>query len=58
MVSRLKIFYIFKCFRNCFKISLNKMICKMTLIPLPWGSGRDKTNPLNVTISRQPTKQP
>ena len=32
----------FKCFGNCFKIVLNKMIYKMTLLLLPWGSERDR----------------
>ena len=32
----------FECFGNYFKIVLNKMIYKMTLLPLPRGLDRDK----------------
>ena len=34
----------FKCFGNYFKIALNKMIYKMTLLPLSRDSGHDSNN--------------
>ena len=37
-----KMFYILNCFGNCFKISLNKMIYKMTLLSLPQCSALDR----------------
>ena len=39
---QLKMFYILKCFGDCFKIALNKMIYKMTVLPLPPGSRHDR----------------
>ena len=41
--SIVNFFYNLKCFENgkYFEIALNKMISKMTLLPLPRGSGHD-----------------
>ena len=60
--STTTVFIFLKCFwkENCFKIKLNKMIYKITLLPLHWGSGRDNihyaTSKLDALGVKLPTR--
>ena len=49
-------FYIIKCLRKCFEIALNKIISKMTLLPLPPDSGRDNFDTASFLVIKSTSK--
>ena len=52
LVSRLKKFYILKCLGNYFKIVINKIIYKMTLLPLSQDSGHNNLGGLTFFLMK------